>query len=195
MIQRAREIFKMFVSLPIVGDVLDIGSEDGGHTRYMKQDVGLNVVSLDMSSPLADIRVKWPADLGRKFGAIWCSHTLEHSKNPGLFLDACKNSLMKNGWLAITVPIRKDQIVGGHLTLWNAGLLLYNLIIAGFDCSKAMVKTDGNDIGVIVRNVDAILPELTYDHGDIEKLAKFFPMEVSDGFDGVIKEINWTTIR
>ena len=80
---------------------------------------------------------------------------------------------------------------GGHLSLWNAGLLLYNLILAGFDCRSAAVKTYDYNVSVIVRKKAAPLPELTYDFGDIEKLSQFFPFEAKHGFDGNIESINW----
>ena len=66
---------------------------------------------------------------------------LEHQLNVNLFLEKIKNLLVSDGILAIVVPIRKPNIVGGHLTLWNLGLLLYNLVIAGFDCSEASCIT------------------------------------------------------
>ena len=91
----------------------------------------------------------------------------------------------------ISVPPLRHNIVGGHVSLWNAGLLLYNLILAGFDCSEASVKQYGYDISVVVQKKEAILPELNYDHGDIEVLAKFFPMKVKQGFHGQLDEINW----
>jgi hypothetical protein len=85
----------------------------------------------------------------------------------------------------------KHSIVGGHLTVWNTGLILYNLIIAGFDCSEASVKTYGYDCSVIVKKKTAILPELGYDYGDIEKLSHFFPFDARQGFNGQILELNW----
>ena len=75
------------------------------------------------------------------FDLVWCSHVLEHQPNPNLFLKKCFDILNDDGWLCVTVPPRKDEIVGGHLTLWNAGLLLYNLIMAGFDCSEDTFRT------------------------------------------------------
>lgn len=125
------------------------------------------------------------------FDAIWCCHVLEHQRNVGAFLEKCFADLKDGGWLAVTVPPRKDEIVGGHLTLWNAGLLLYNLILAGFDCSGASVKTYGYNVSVIVRKRRANLPALKMDCGDIESLAEFFPMPVEQGFSGLIGGINW----
>jgi len=125
------------------------------------------------------------------YDCIWCSHVLEHQLNPNFFLTKIFHTLKDGGVLAITVPPAKHEIVGGHVTLWNAGLLLYNLILAGFDCKDAAVKSYGYNISVIVNKRTAILPELNYDAGDINALNEFFPLGVYEGFDGNIQEINW----
>jgi len=125
------------------------------------------------------------------YDCIWCSHVLEHQLNVNHFLIKIFHTLKDNGVLAITVPPLKHEIVGGHVTLWNAGLLLYNLILAGFDCKDAAVKSYGYNISVIVNKRTAILPELNYDAGDINALNEFFPLKVYEGFDGKIEELNW----
>ena len=125
------------------------------------------------------------------YDCIWCSHVLEHQLNVNHFLTKIFHTLKDDGVLAITVPPAKHEIVGGHVTLWNAGLLLYNLILAGFDCKDAAVKSYGYNISVIVNKRTAILPELNYDAGDINALNEFFPLGVYEGFDGNIQEINW----
>ena len=69
--------------------------------------------------------------------------------------------------------------------LRNAGVLLYNLILAGFDCSKASVGSYDYDLSVIVRKTRAEFPvDLHFDEGDIDKLAAFFPVPVHQAFDG-----------
>ena len=125
------------------------------------------------------------------YDCIWCSHVLEHQLNVNHFLTKIFHTLKDDGVFAITVPPLKHAIVGGHVTLWNAGLLLYNLILAGFDCKDAAVKSYGYNISVIVNKRTAILPELNYDAGDINALNEFFPLGVYEGFDGNIQEINW----
>lgn len=128
------------------------------------------------------------------YDLVWCSHILEHQKNVGLFLEKCYKAVSENGLLSITVPPMKSSIVGGHLTVWNTGLLLYNLVINGIDCSKAVCKTYGYNISVIIpkkAKIDIDSLNLSYDKGDIEKLKKFFPIHVRQGFNGNISNINW----
>jgi SAM-dependent methyltransferase len=129
-----------------------------------------------------------------KFECVWCVHTLEHQLNVNHFLTKIHSILVEGGVLAISVPPMKHNIVGGHVSLWNAGILLYNLILAGFDCSDAAVRTYGYDVSVIVKKRSILkLPDLKYDHGDIETLSKYFPRDLraNQGFHGQIPAINW----
>jgi hypothetical protein len=116
---------------------------------------------------------------------------LEHQRNPGAFLDKVRRDLRPGGWLVVTVPPMKREIVGGHVTLWNAGLLLYQLILAGFDCREAAVRSYAYNVTVITRNRPVQLPWLAHDEGDIERLAEFFPNGAHQGFNGDIERLNW----
>jgi len=175
-------------------DCLDIGSGDGVFAERMR-DYGRHVTEIDIN-PRKDNSVLsgfyQDMQFSHQFNAIWASHILEHQLNVIDFLIKIYNDLKENGWLAITVPPMKNEIVGGHLTIWNAGLLLYNLILAGFDCKNAMIKTYDYNVSVIISKQTIVLPTLKYDNGDIETLAEFFPPRVAkQGFNGDIKEMNW----
>lgn len=129
-----------------------------------------------------------------QFDGIWASHVLEHSLEPHRFLKTCLDLLSPNGHIAIAVPPLKHEIVGGHVTLWNAGLLCYNLVLAGFNCRYASIKKQDYDIGIIVQKQSIpCLPKLNYDAGDIDLLAQYFPknLNIKEGFNGDISEHNW----
>lgn len=166
--------------------VLDIGCGiNQEHTTIMKQH-GLTVFTNDFFDS-CDYKGKF-VDIGfdKKFDAIWCSHCLEHQENVGQFLKQIKHVSNQNALISITVPPDHGQIVGGHLTRWNLGLLYYNLIVAGFDCANSKHKQYGCNISVLFENVDIDFTkiQLVYDNGDIETLAKFFPFRVTQGFNG-----------
>ncbi|MEO3386013.1 class I SAM-dependent methyltransferase [Mesorhizobium sp. CAU 1741] len=179
--------------------VLDVGSGAGEHAAIMRRR-GLHVVTVSYEPP-ADHVCDYVGnrEIGGGFDAIWASHVLEHQPNVNLFLRQCFRDLRPDGVLAVTVPPMKDNVVGGHLTVWNAGILLYNLIIAGFDCRDARVSplySSGPgyppyNISVIVRKRSADLPPLRFDSGDIERLAAYFPCPVQQGFDGRMEAIDW----
>jgi len=138
-------------------------------------------------------RYELPPRVPRGFDGLYCAHTLEHVRNVGVMLDAMYVDLKDNGLLCIVVPPAKHNIVGGHLTLWNAGLLLYNLIRAHFDCSKAAIRTEGYDVAVMVRKAHADYQDsdLIEDNGDLEQLARFFPVPMPQNQDGQISLHDW----
>ena len=189
--------------------VLDIGSGEGFHSEIFKE-YGKIVTSLDYGkSPYAldsnnkqDIIIADFMQYNFKdkiFDAIWCCHILEHSLNTNLFLEKINSILKDGGILAITVPPLKNEIVGGHLSLWNAGLLLYQLVIAGFDCKDAIVKKYGYNISIIVKkNEIDIKNKLVYDNGDISTIKPYLPKQIKYdtnfkdiSFCGDIENIGW----
>lgn len=200
---RGSEALQRLLAYDDVKTVLDVGSGAGDHAAVMRT-AGKRVTTVSLEPP-ADIIADFATALvPGNFDAIWASHVLEHQPDVGQFLRRCFQSLRPDGILAITVPPHKPNVVGGHLTTWNTGILLYNLIIAGFDCREARVSDcyssgtapDGKpypryNLSVIVRRRTARLPPLRFDSGDIARLAEFFPCPVTDGFDGRLPSIRW----
>lgn len=186
---RSQPTFDKLIKDFTFSNVLDVGSGDNRYAEAFKAN-GVECYTTDILE--SDFQGDFNTlNFGRKFQCLWIAHVLEHQLNVNHFLSKCFDLLEEDGILAISVPPMKHEIVGGHLTLWNTGLLLYNLIIAGFDCSEASVKTYGYDCSVIVKKKQAILPELRYDYGDIERLSHLFPFEAKQGFNGQILELNW----
>lgn len=171
-------------------NVLDIGSGNGVQAELFREQ-GRSVTTISLVEPADIVGDYLETTFPFRFQAIWASHVLEHQVNPGAFLAKVRDDLVEGGILAITVPPAKDMIVGGHVTLWNAGLLLYHLVLAGFDCSDAKVISDGYDISVVVHYTPADLPDLVNDAGDIERLAHLFPFPARQGFNGQINALNW----
>lgn len=188
--------------------VLDVGSGDGSHSEAFRA-AGKQVTSLDYGESLyfkqrrrdidaivADFNT---FDFGRTFDAVWCSHVLEHQLNVQGFLEKVHALTNEGGVVAITVPPLKHKIVGGHVSLWNAGLLLYRLVLAGFDCREASVLSYGYNVSVLVRKrTISVLGAIDYDTGDIRKIRahlppglRFQPTEHDDPFDGDIAILNW----
>lgn len=167
--------------------VLDIGAGAGDHAFVMSQSgIGVECCELHAGCDYMTRDIQRAA-----YEGIWCSHVLEHMLNIQGFLYKTFQELKPNGVLSVTVPPSKHEIVGGHVSLWNAGLLLYRLVLAGYDCSAARVGTYGYNVSVIVRKKSFIMPDLYFDRGDVTLLAPFFPCPVKDGFNGQLKNINW----
>ena len=86
------------------------------------------------------------------------------------------------------------MIVPGHVSLWNAGLLLFRLVQAGVDCRNARVKTYDYDVSVIVSVNELIDTKTIYAGGDLRGIFRYLPsdLQVFDtDFYGNISELNW----
>lgn len=171
--------------------VLDIGCGYGRHSRELLK-AGKTVTSIDLKSGycfglVGDyLKTHLP-----KSDLVWASHILEHQLNVGMFLKKCRRETNEQGHIAIVVPPLKHEIVGGHFTLWNAGLVMYNLVLAGYNCRNAIIKEYGYNILVIAKAEEFKLPDLNYDRGDIELIKEYLPEGYNyQGFDGDIKELN-----
>lgn len=182
--------------------VLDIGCGEGWHANRLLEH-GKNVTCVDLGSSCyfqnnrAQDGLKLvigdylTLDFNTRFDCIWLSHVLEHQLNVQQFLQKIHHDLAEGGILAITVPPLKDDIVGGHVNLFNMGLLLYRLILAGFDCSQAHCKSYGYNLSVILRKKSITLPAMDFDKGDVDRLSEFFPFGAVEGFFGEIERVNW----
>ena len=181
--------------LPKNSLVLDVGSGiNEKHSQLIRQ-AGHTVETVDFFDNNTYRGDYNSLEIKKVYDGVWCSHCLEHQLNVQSFLRKIHTNLKEDGWLSITVPPLKHQIVSGHLSLWNPGLLLYNLIIAGFNCEDAKVKTYDYNVSVVVKNKSFELPQLTYNHGDLITLYDYFPKQLERNnkgfFDGQIKEMNW----
>tara|TARA_R110000751_G_scaffold291454_1_gene398440 strand:+ start:19 stop:633 length:615 start_codon:yes stop_codon:yes gene_type:complete len=186
--------------------VLDVGSGKGEHSDIFSDnnkkvtavDIGNSEYFRSRKTGFDNIELITADFNGHNFGSlqfdcVWASHILEHQRNVGLFLEKVISLTKEGGIICITIPPMKSQIVGGHLTLWNGGLLLYNLVLCGLDCSEASILCYGYNISIILKKKRIDIPNnLSYDIGDIEKMKRFFPNNYDyQGFDGNIQKINW----
>lgn len=182
--------------------VLDVGSGGGQHAQLLNK-TGKRVTTLDFGTSVYFKDYKqnheiehlngdfYNTNFKSQFDCIWASHVLEHQPDPGIFIKRCMEIVKPNGIIAITVPPFKNQVVGGHLTLWNAGTLLYQLVFNGLNTREAAIYTYGYNITVIVKNKKRPHLHLAWDKGDIEILKPYLPSFIEEPFDGQIKKWNW----
>ena len=175
--------------------VLDVGSGPGEHSRFFRH-LGKRVYSVDESASADYVGDFNQLVLDRQFDVVWCSHVLEHQRNVGNFLEKIYAALKDDGILALTVPCHpRQRLIAGHVTTWNAGLLCYNLVLAGFDCSKALLL-QSFELGCIVRKEKAGAAEIGhYDPAraaaQLERLGRFFPFPVEQGCNAEGLNVNW----
>lgn len=176
--------------------VLDVGAGDRIASGFFSVR-GKSVVAVDYSSspyieghapPPREIETVWgdfmDVELENQFDLVWASHVLEHQENVGMFLGRVVSATKPGGLIAITVPPRKPYLVSGHVNLFNPGLLVYRLVLAGIDCSHAKVFQQDGNISILVSHSTFEVPNLNYDVGDLDLLRDFFPFPVDEGFNG-----------
>lgn len=169
--------------------MLDIGC-GSGKLKQIFEDAGKKWYGVDITYHNKQSYEKY--DCPSEVDCIWCNHVLEHTKYPQGILSKMLNDVY-GGLVAITVPPRKDRIVGGHSSIWNAGLLLYNMVLAGFNCRDARIKSYGYNISIITYAIDRPSIELKHDRFDLNKLRPWFPDDIVfvNTFNGNINELNW----
>lgn len=177
---------------------LDIGTGDGWAAIELAKMCELvtaidNVTEIPNSQNLIFIKGDYmDIEFEDGFDFIWTNHVLEHQLNINLFLRKVRSDLLENGHLLVTVPPKKDDLAAGHVSLWNAGLLVYNLVMAGFDCADCRILTSGYNVSVLVKKMpDICLDGLKSSGEDIPKLEKFFPKCVAFKRTGEIKNWRW----
>ncbi len=182
--------------------VLDIGSGNGTFARafrFLCKD--LTAIDVVPNHP-TDVNADYIGmSLQRQFDLIWCSHILEHQRNVGAFLDRVFEDLRDDGIVAITVPWALSPLMIGHPNIFTPLHIIYNLVLAGFDCREARVKSYDWQFTVIVRKSRNGVPKsnVATTHYPLDApnfhpdLLEFFPVEIPQGGHawGEADSINW----
>ncbi|ARE41304.1 hypothetical protein RGUI_3163 [Rhodovulum sp. P5] len=137
-------------------------------------------------------------DLGRKFDVVYASNILEHQKNVGHFLERLIDLCADDGHLVVIVPHQHlHKLLFGHLTSWTVGILVYNLVMAGIDCSEARLCRGRHEISIIVRNRkteqigDIARSAAVGLHWEADDLKKYFPFDFFQGCTADMDSIGW----
>jgi SAM-dependent methyltransferase len=120
----------------------------------------------------------------QKFDLVWASHVLEHQRNVGIFIERLVACCADGGTICITVPDPHRFLWGGHVTLWTPGLLAYNVALCGVDLKDAVFVRGSGEFSLFFQPKRAALPEdLTFDYGDLDKLAPVLPQQWRENGD------------
>jgi len=189
-----------YIDRPEAKTYLNIGSGSDKTARFL----------IDRDKKVTDIDIKrthsfkhenysfieWNLELGIPVGGfdvIIANHVLEHIRNTGIFLLGCNSALNDDGVLCIAVPPFKHALAGGHVHVFNMGILMYNLVLTGFNVVDGHFKKEGYNIIGIVKPRHDKLPKLNYDKGDIDILVRngLLPSFFRQGMNGDMKMYNW----
>ena len=177
-------------------NVLDVGAGSGIHAEIFAKN-GSNVLCIDYgtSKYAKDFKIykknikrenvdfnNW--ENKKKYDLVWASHVLEHQQNVGIFLKKLINCCNEEGYICIMVPFLHRTLWGGHLSLWTPGLLAYNIVLQGINLSHSKIKYGYREFAIIFKPKFCKLPEdITFDYGDLDKLRKYLPYELSENSD------------
>ena len=185
--------------------ILDIGSRNGTASKVF-DFLDKKVTTIEFSS---DFESDYSGDyldinFSKQFDAIWCSHVLEHQRNIGLFLEKIFHDLKENGVLALTVPLSLSPLIIGHPNIFTPLHLIYQLILAGFDCKDAKLKCYDWQFTIILNKKSNEVKPISFASthfsdispdgmGFVPNLLNFFPVSIDQNGHcwGEIDDINW----
>ena len=191
--------------------VLEIGSRNGTAARAF-EFLGKRVFTVEILEAFGAtcngdyLDVAFP----EQFDAIWCSHVLEHQRHLGRFCEKMFDDLKEGGVLALTVPAQLSPLFIGHCNIFTPLHLIYNLVLAGFDCSDVRVKCYDSQLTVLLRKKSNGLARISFatthypphvpgtiEIGSDPSLLSYFPPEIAERISpsgeiwGEIDSINW----
>ena len=181
------------------GNLLDVGAGDLRHSIFAASK-GIDVTSVDFGTSVYAEQTKaddipgnitsiqrdfltWHED--SEFDAVFASHVLEHQPNPGLFLKCCLDKTKEGGILCIVVPFPEKNLVDGHISSFTPASLAYLLALQGTSLRTSSAFESHGEFALIVEKA-SFDPQglgLTYDSGDIQKLAPFLPNFIQPGIN------------
>lgn len=185
--------------------IIDIGAGNGFASKAFRQ-AGRQVTATDLHPELLnslprDVKLYKDLDVcnmtdipSESYDAVWCSHVIEHVMDTGRALSEIRRILKPNGIAFLTVPPFEHRLLGGHVCPgWNIGILMYVLILSGFDIiNGSFINYHHNVSGFVRKGPDFEIP-ISHDYGDIERIKHLFPpsLNIYQGWNGNIENYNW----
>lgn len=185
---------------PLGESILDVGAGVTDHTDLMRlfySDVyTTDFLTRPDSNHIAGDFLETNFD--KQFDVVYASNVLEHQKNVSFFLERLKSVCKDDGYIVLVVPHQHmHKLLAGHLTSWTVGLLIYNLVLCGLDCSQAKVCRGQYELSIIVKK-NLIEPfgdigraSAIDRHDELPKIEKYFPFSFFHGCTADVNSINW----
>ena len=173
--------------------IIDIGCGKGDLFAYLHSrsvdysGTGIDMIDKDqVRTDLFDyLQGNFDELPGRKrYDLVFSSHTIEHNANTGAFLERYFSQVREGGVFCLIWPPPKSRIVGGHVHVFNLGLMVYNLVRMGIDCREVEMIKSGYNLALLGNYRRFILPKLTYNRHELAFLGQYFPFHATHNFDG-----------
>ena len=177
--------------------IVDVGAGSLTHSYFFAQneisttaiDFGTSIYAAQRQSSTNEFLTILDQDFSdfhteEQFDLLFCSHTLEHQRNVGSFLEHCDKAIRKGGYFVFVLPYPHWDLQGGHISQMSPRTVLYNLVLAGIDCSQSKAVKGVGEFTIVVRKqAKAELDELglTMDRGDVGKLSRYLPPGFNEG--------------
>jgi SAM-dependent methyltransferase len=185
-----REVLRFFLKHYNFKKVLDLGCGVG---HLWPELEGKEVMAIDTYPPervmlLPHVQYVQADFMGQvHFGrvdALFSSHVVEHMQDTKLFLQKFFSFIDDGSPWCIMWPPPQPGIREGHLHHFPMGLMLYNIVVTGIDCSEAMLVRKDYTLGIMGRKWKFELPALGPETRDLTLLAPWFPFVVAHNFPG-----------
>lgn len=176
--------------------VLDIGC---GHAPYIDMFLGMDMQytgldafqqsTLDKYNDNSNVNLInshiFNYETENKYDCVFSCHVVEHVADTESFIRHKVSFVNDGSVFCILWPKPKPQIVGGHVHIFSPGLMMYNLVRIGLDCSGWKIVECDYTYGVMgtVRRISDV--KLTYANGELERLNQYFPFDAVQNFHGV----------
>jgi SAM-dependent methyltransferase len=186
----APAVLKHFVSNYKFKSILDIGCGRGNMFRFLKGKEITGIDVIDKNKVALTPGAKYIQDNistytpDEKYDAVMCCHLIEHVPDTESFIKTFFSFIDEGSPWCIIWPPPKPQVVGGHVHVFNHGMMLYNIVRTGIDCSNVRLVKKEYSNGIMGVKKSFKLPQLIYVGGELELLAKWFPFKAKQNFDG-----------
>lgn len=168
--------------------VLDLGCGPGEYHKFFSPETKITGVDCTPRiSPLPNVTFVENDIFGFNDGQFDCalaSHCIEHIPDTESFLNHFFSLIKEDGVFCLLYPKLKQTIVGGHVHIFNLGLLMYNIVRIGIDCSDAKMIRNGYTEGIIGYKRSFEVPNLRYNKDDLALLKGRFPFNAHHDFNG-----------
>ena len=164
-VKGAKECLEYFINTFKFKEVMDVGCGSMPYSDlFLSKNIDYNGIDIrsDIHGDMYTCGNFMNYPFSKQYNAVISSHVVEHVPNTEQFLNIIRQITVDNGNVCIIFPKPKPNVVGGHVHIFNPGIMLYNLTRIGIDCSdwKCVVKDYSFAVMGTMKKTNPILPQI-----------------------------------